>query len=124
MKIENNQAAGLEIVAEVLSTQAILISNPHAEHGDLVDLIKRRIEGYITATKYVMIVYNISGELLEQAVKITPGKRSPTVTTLDDGKSKAVSSLVPKKEINDKMDQLHEIGATDILVLSIANSLM
>ena len=98
-------------MAEVLSTQAILISNPQAEHGDLVDLIKRRIEGYITATKYVMVVYNISGELLEKAVQITPGKRSPTVTTLDDGKSKAVSSLVPKKEINDKMDHLEQEAA-------------
>ena len=111
-------------MADILSTQAILISNPHAEHGDLVVLIKRRIEGYITATKYVMIVYNISEELLEKAVQITPGKRSPTVTTLDDGKSKAVSSLVLKKEVNDKMDALHEVGATDILVLNIANSLM
>lgn len=118
------KAAGLEIVAEILSTQAILISNPHAEHGDLVDLIQRRIGGYITATKHVMIVYNISEELLAKATAITPGKRSPTVTTLDDGKSKSVSSLVLKKEVNNKMDQLHEIGATDILVLDLANSLM
>lgn len=111
-------------MAEILSTQAILISNPHAEHGDLVDLIQRRIGGYITATKHVMIVYNISEELLSKATAITPGKRSPTVTTLDDGKSKSVSSLVLKKEVNNKMDQLHEIGATDILVLDLANSLM
>lgn len=120
----HTQAAGLEIVADILSTQAILISNPHAKHGDLVELIKRRVEGYITAKKYLMIVYNISEELLAKAVQITPGKRSPTVTTLDDGKSKAVSSLVKKSEVNDKMDALHAIGATDILVLSIANSLM
>ena len=88
-----------------------------------MDLIKRRIEGYITATKYVMIVYNISENVLEKAIQITPGKRSPTITTLDDG-GKSVSSLVLKKEINDRMDQLHEIGATDILCLNISNSLM
>jgi ATP phosphoribosyltransferase len=118
------QAAGLEVVADILSTQAILITNPHVEHQDLIDLIKRRIEGYITATKYVMIVYNVSSDLLAEAVKITPGKRSPTVTTLDDGSCKSVSSLVLKKEVNDKMDQLHAIGATDILVVNLANSLM
>lgn len=110
-------------MSEILSTQCILISNPHAEHGELVDLIKRRIEGYITATKYVMIVYNVSEELLEKAIQITPGKRSPTVTTLDDG-GKSISSLVLKKEVNDRMDQLHALGATDILVLGISNSLM
>jgi len=119
-----NQAAGLEVVADVLSTQSILISNPQAEHGDLVDLIKRRIEGYITATKYVMIVYNISSNLLEEAIRITPGKRSPTVTSLDSADCKSVSSLVLKKEVNDRMDQLHLIGATDILCLNISNSLM
>jgi len=111
------------VVSDILSTQAILISNPHAEHGDLVNLIKRRIDGYITATKYVMIVYNVSQELLAKALEITPGKRSPTITTLDDG-GKSVSSLVLKKEINDRMDKLHDIGATDILCLNIANSLM
>ena len=57
----------MEVVADVLSTQSILISNPNAEHGDLVELIKRRIEGYITAQKYLMIVYNVSSDLLEQA---------------------------------------------------------
>lgn len=112
-------------MADILSTQAILIANPkEGEHQELVELIKRRIDGYITATKYVMIMYNISNELLPQAVKITPGKRSPTVTPLDDGVSKAVSSLVPKSEVSTKMDQLHDLGATDILVFELANSRM
>lgn len=114
----------MEVVADILSTQAVLIANPHAEHQDIVELIRRRLNGYITATKYVMIIYNVSNDLLEEAVKITPGKRSPTITTLDDGVSKSVSSLVLKKEVNEKMDQLHAIGATDILVVNMANSLM
>ena len=120
----NFQAAGLEVVADILSTQAILITNPNAEHRDLVDLIKRRIDGYLTATKYVMVVYNVSNELLEKAVAITPGKRSPTITALDDGTSKSVSSLVLKKDVSIKMDELHSIGATDILVLELSNSRM
>jgi len=115
------RAAGLEVVDEVLSTQAILIANPHAQHGDLVDLVKRRIEGYITATNYVMVMYNVTTELLPKALEITPGKKSPTVTSLDDG-GKAVSSLVKKKEIVKKMDELADVGATDILVLDITNS--
>ena len=90
----------------------------------MVDLIKRRLEGYITATKYVMVVYNIANELLEAAVTITPGKRSPTITALDDGKFKSVSSLVLRKEVNGILDALHDVGATDILVLELANSRM
>jgi ATP phosphoribosyltransferase len=71
-----------------------------------------------------MIMYNVSNELLEQAISITPGKRSPTVTSLDDSQSKAVSSLVLKKEASVKMDELHDIGASDILVLNLMNSRM
>ena len=118
------KAAGLEIIADILSTQAILIVNPNAEHRDLVDLIRRRLEGYITATNYVMVVYNISNDLLSAVLKITPGKRSPTITSLDDGQSKSVSSLVKKSEVNTIMDELHDVGATDILVMALANSRM
>lgn len=112
------------MVADILETQAILIVNPKAEHRDLVDLIRRRLDGYITATKYVLVMYNISISLLADAIKITPGKRSPTITSLDDGESKAVSSLVLAKEVNNIMDRLHDIGATDILVMEIKNSRM
>jgi len=99
--------------------QAILIANKKSEHKDIVDLLKRRMEGFITANKYVMISYNISNELLHDALKITPGKKSPNITALDNGKFKAVSSLVLKKESNNKMDELHDMGATDILTDSV-----
>lgn len=104
--------------------QAILIANPHSEHKDMVSLLKQRMDGYITSTQFVMILYNVSNHLLEAAVQITPGKRSPTITSLDDGQYKSVSSLVKKNEISDKMDALHAVGATDILVMELANSRM
>jgi ATP phosphoribosyltransferase len=69
-------------------------------------------------------MYNVSNDLLAKAITITPGKRSPTVTNLDDNMLKAVSSLVLKKESNAKMDELHAIGATDILILNLMNSRM
>lgn len=71
-----------------------------------------------------MIVYNVANEFMDKAVAITPGKRSPTVTTLECGNVKSVSSLVLKNEISEKMDALHDIGATDILVLDLQNSRM
>mmetsp|Transcript_29837 Transcript_29837/g.72280 ORF Transcript_29837/g.72280 Transcript_29837/m.72280 type:complete len:296 (-) Transcript_29837:282-1169(-) len=118
------RAAGLEVVHEILDTQAILIANPNSEHKEIISVLKKRIEGYLTATKYVMIVYNVSNDILQDAIKITPGKRSPTVTNLDCGNVKAVSALVLKKEVSNKMDELHDIGATDILVLDLQNSRM
>lgn len=118
------KAAGLEVVHDVLETQATLIANPKTSHKELITKLQRRIEGYITSTKYVMVMYNISNDLMAQAIKITPGKKSPTITNLECGNLKAVSSLVLKKEVSDKMDALHDIGATDILVLDLKNSRM
>jgi len=65
----------LEVVHDILNTQATLISNPKTEHKDLIIKLQRRIEGYITATKYVMIMFNISNELMQEAIKVTPGKK-------------------------------------------------
>ena len=71
-----------------------------------------------------MISYNIPRSLLPEASKITPGKTSPTVTNLEEEGMCAVSSLIVKGESATKMDQLMEVGATDILLFSISNSRM
>lgn len=118
------KAAGLEIIGEVMSSEAVLIVNPQSKHTEIVELLKQRIGGYITATKHMMITYNISRTLLSQAITLTPGKNSPTVTDLNNKDFCSVSSLVLKKEVAMKMDELTKIGATDILIFAIANSRM
>jgi len=117
------KAAGLEIVGTVLETESVLITNPNSKHKDIVNLLKHRIEGYITSQKSVMVSYNCSKVDLEAVTKITPGKRSPTITQLTDG-GHAVSSLVSKKNIVKVMDDLHAAGASDILVFELSNSRM
>jgi ATP phosphoribosyltransferase len=59
---------------------------------------------------------------LQDATKFTPGKRAPTINALEEEGWVAVSSMVEKKKIATVMDELTEVGATDIIVLAIANS--
>lgn len=118
------KAAGLEIVADVLKTEAILISNPHTENKDTIKLIKRRVEGYITATKFVMVSYNVHNDILANALKITPGKKSPNITSLENKDFKAISCLIEKKDVSSKMDELHDLGACDILTFELSNTRM
>ena len=117
------QAAGLEIVQSILNTESVIISNPQSPHKTMIDLLKHRIEGYITSKKFVMVTYNCSHEILETVTLITPGKRAPTITQLTDG-GHAVSSLVKKGDVARVMDELHLAGARDILVLELSNSRM
>lgn len=125
------KAAGLHVISEVLQTQAVMISSKMSKHPDVVDLIRKRIQGYITATSYMMISYNACKRLLPACLKITPGKRAATVSPLEplpgepeEDQAVAVSALVLKKESSKIMDQVEQAGATDILLLSISNSRM
>ena len=77
---------------------------------------------FIAAQQFVLCQYNIPRDLLATATRITPGKRAPTVTQLDAMNWVAVSSMVEKKTIATVMDELVGCGATDILVLDLANS--
>lgn len=114
----------MDVVSDILETESVLISNLNSEHKDLVNLIKKRIEGFMIAKKYVMISYNVHIDLLSKALEITPGKKSPNITSLVDSDYKAVTCLVLKKEMNKKMDELHDIGATDILTFALSNTRM
>jgi len=118
------RAAGLEVVSEVLQTEAILVSSKTTRHAEIVGIIKQRILGYMTATSYMMIQYNATREILPIVLKITPGKRSPTVSELDGNAGVAVSALVLKSKSSQIMDDLERAGATDILLFSISNSRM
>lgn len=66
--------------------------------------------------------YNVRRSDLSKAAKITPGKRAPTINALEEEGWMAVSSMVEKKKIATVMDELTAMGATDILVLNIANT--
>lgn len=134
------KAAGLKAIDTVVESTAVLVKSKNTKN-ELVDLIASRIRGVISASsascyyyalanlfrcpaaqKYVLCHYNIPREKLATACKITPGKRAPTVTALEEPGWVAVSSMVEKKTIATVMDELTAVGATDILVLNIANS--
>lgn len=121
------RAAGLHAIHTLMSSEAVLIapSTPHAsltpELVPIVDMIKRRIAGVIAAQKYVYASYNIERKNLANALKITPGRRAPTVSSLDEEGWVAVSSMIEKKQMAQVMDELETTGAQDILILALNN---
>jgi len=119
---ETMRAAGLKAIDTVINSTAVLIKSGRVSNGKLVDLIAARISGVITAQKYVLCQYNIPRSKLADATKITPGKRAPTITSLEESDWVAVSSMVEKQKSATVMDELGTVGATDILLLRIDNS--
>lgn len=119
---ETMRAAGLVAIDTVIESTAVLIQSKNVSNSKLVDLIAARIRGVITAQKYVLCQYNVPRSKLLEATKITPGRRAPTITALEEPDWVAVSSMVEKKNIANVMDALTGVGATDILTLNIENS--
>ncbi|KAI2629863.1 ATP phosphoribosyltransferase [Hypoxylon sp. NC1633] len=119
---ETMKAAGLKPIDTVIETTAMLIKSREPSNPELVELIAARIRGVITAQKYVLCQYNIERSRLSVATKVAPGKRAPTVTSLDEEGWVAVSVMVEKKKMAPIMDELSKVGATDILIFNIGNT--
>ena len=116
------RAAKLEPIGTLLSTEAVVICNPKKRKTNpLIETIRRRIEGVIAAERYVLVNYNISRDKLPEATKVTPGRKAPTISPLEQDGWVAVSAMVLKKNVAEIMDQLANFGAEDILVFSIHN---
>ncbi|WP_084349073.1 ATP phosphoribosyltransferase [Janibacter limosus] len=111
---------GLEVFGEpILRSEAVLIRRSDASEAG-IDVLHRRIKGVVTAREYVLLDYDCPAELVEQAVQLTPGLESPTVSTLHDERWCAVRSMVPRGRTNRIMDELYDLGARAILVTEIS----
>lgn len=118
------RAAGLHAISTVLNTEAVLIrsaSTKHPEFTPLIEMITKRLAGVIAASKYVVCQYNISRDKLAAATLITPGRRAPTISPLEEENWVAVSTMVEKKGLARVMDELVVVGAEDVLVFNLDN---
>ena len=118
------RAAGLHAIATVLDTEAVLIKSTIAKNTELEPLIKTitsRIAGVVAAGRYVVCEYNIPREKVHDATAITPGRRAPTISPLEDENWVAVSAMVEKSKVANVMDDLVKIGAEDILIFNLDN---
>ncbi|KAH8832581.1 ATP phosphoribosyltransferase [Flagelloscypha sp. PMI_526] len=118
------RAAGLHAIATLLNSEAVLIKSRKPAKPDLLPLITlltSRIAGVVAASKYLVCQYNIERAHLQAAKVITPGRRAPTVSPLEDNGWCAVSVMVEKKTIALTMDELGKLGAADIMIFNIDN---
>ncbi|GAB2536685.1 ATP phosphoribosyltransferase [Nocardia heshunensis] len=101
-------------------SEGVLIEAEGADQRDKArNQLVARIQGVVFAQQYLMLDYDCPKSLLDAAVKITPGLESPTIAPLTDPEWVAVRALVPRKNGNELMDQLADLGAKAILATDI-----
>jgi ATP phosphoribosyltransferase len=117
-------AAGLHTIGEpIMRSEAVLVRGAQGTLGptseQAVDVLVGRLRGVVLARQYLMLDYDCPKALLEEAVRITPGLESPTVAPLISPDWVAVRAMVPRKQVNQIMDELAELGAKAVLATDI-----
>lgn len=112
--------AGLQTFGDpILSSEAILIKRATVAIPAELEVLIRRLQGVVTARRYVLLDYDVTRELVDKACAITPGLESPTISPLQKADWVAVRAMVLRKETNRVMDELWALGARGILVTDI-----
>ncbi|MDA8282725.1 MAG: ATP phosphoribosyltransferase [Actinomycetota bacterium] len=118
------RAAGLRVVATVLTSYTELIANPasHADDGrrHAMQQLRTLLQGTLVARARVLVKLNVSAADLDRVIGVLPAMKAPTVSQLFGGDAFAVEAVVPKKDINVLIPALKDLGAEDIIELPIA----
>lgn len=114
---------GLVEVEQVFFSQAVLIANKHLsdEKRREVEKLEFRFSSTIKSRGMKYVLMNIPAAAVDEAVKILPGMKSPTLLPLADKGWYSLHVVISKDDLWDKIEQLKTLGAEDILVLALEN---
>lgn len=112
---------GLKEVEKVFWSEAVLIAGPGltAEDRKLLEEIQFRLDSVKVSRGKKYLLMNLPQASVEEAVKILPAMRSPTVMPLAADGWCSMHSVVDEADLWDKIRQLKAIGAEGILVLNV-----
>lgn len=116
-------ANGLREVETVMESEADLIACPGLDAGKraLIDKLVFRFNSVIHSRGVKYVLMNIPQNKVDEAIKILPGMRSPTVLPLAQPGWCSIHSVVPEDALWQSIEQLKKIGAEGILVLALEN---
>lgn len=112
---------GLVEVERVFESEAVLIANNElsAEDTATLDELLFRIDSHLMSCGKKYLLMNIPTSSLDEAVKILPAMRSPTVMPLASDGWCSLHSVVEESTLWEKVRQLKAIGAEGILVIDL-----
>lgn len=112
---------GLKEVEVALHSEAVIIANKSLsdEKRQLLDQILFRVESVERSRGMKYVLLNLPQEKVVAAVEILPGMKSPTILPLAQEGWCSMHVVINERELWTKIEALKEIGAEDILVLSL-----
>lgn len=118
----------LREIDTVYTSEAVLIANAQTiqnpSRRQTINRLTMRLKAAIAARAYKYIMMNAPRKALEDIERITPGLKSPTIVGLADPEWVAVHAAVQSEQFWDIIEQLRELGASEILVTPIESMIM
>ena len=114
-------ANGLAEVEKVFDSEAVLISSGKLDEAgqSVLDEMLFRIESAMVSRRKKYLLMNIPQDAVDEAIRIIPAMRSPTIMPLAADGWCSMHSVVEEADLWDKIKRLKAIGAEGILVLNI-----
>ena len=112
---------GLKEVETVMESDAVLIGTCGLDEEKMqtVNVLMSRFRSVLCSRGKKYMLVNVPDEKIEEALKIIPSMKSPTLLPLADKGWSAIHAVVDEADVWDKAAELKKIGAEDILVLSM-----
>jgi ATP phosphoribosyltransferase len=119
-------ANGLKEVEQVLTSQAVLITNPNLSEGKkaLLESIMFRMNAVQKASENKYILLNAPNAKLKEITAVLPGMKSPTILPLAEEGWSSLHSVVKEDEFWEVIDKLKALGAEGILVCPIEKMIL
>lgn len=115
----------LKIVETLFISPTVLIVGRKAWKDDgkreEILILVNLLLGALKARGRVLLSMNVSGEIMEEVLKILPALDKPTVATLAGGEHFSISSVVPRNEVNALVYKLLKLGARGIITQPISS---
>jgi ATP phosphoribosyltransferase len=105
----------------ILNSEAVFASNIQSfkTKSILINELVFRINSVLNGRSNKYILFNIPNEKLEQAAKILPGLKSPTVLPLFEENWSSIHSVIKEVDFWKVLNDLKQCGAEGILVIPI-----
>ena len=112
---------GLEEQEVILKSQAVLAGNKKAvnEQSGLINQLVARIDSVLKGRENKYILFNIPNDKIEEASRILPVLKSPTVLPLIEDGWSSLHSVISERDFWKIINRLKTCGAEGILVVPI-----
>ena len=114
---------GLKEVEKVFFSEAVLIAAPDLDRAKRTEVgqLTFRFNSILDSRDMKYVLMNLPQERLDEAIRILPGMRSPTVLPLAQEGWCSIHAVIDKAQLWERIERLKAIGAEGILILSLEN---